>query len=512
MKNNLKAILLIFIIFSFSILAPSCVINIGNVNKENSGTNQIINPFEKQQNYHSSGLHRELFEFLKQNYYQEIPEHVFYQAIDKSTEEFVKSFVDRYTRVTFNEAVRILGPFGSAIEKEMFNGYGFSYQNMENKLIVTDVFKNGNAKNKLYPKDEIIGLKDKNNEKIYFKNHKFSPELIAKMLKAGANETTPKILLIKRNEEEKEISLFLKPFHNATVERIDTKNPNFASIRINQFEEFTGDIFLEFLKQAEKDTLTDENKTLIIDLRNNPGGVVTSLKKIVENLLVKRNNPYFLLEQNPKSKNKKPLVEVYGTLREKKVYNIKVLVNKNSASASEILAAVLHHGGNYEVIGEETFGKNVYQDHAVLANGFINLTYTRGYWKYFDFKENTFKIIEKEKNPIPVTKIEVLEVYDFFEKPYLKDLNVGYDSVNLDIKYIQNFLNYYFKDEADFEKIRNDGYFDKKTEVLIEKFQKLNKLNVTKIIDIETKNKIYDYYLDLLFTVEKDIFYNQVLK
>lgn len=514
MKFSTKLLLIIFIFMSLTFVTNGCTIVFGGKNN-NDNSNIIIKPndiINKNLIYHTSGIQRELFDFLEKNYYQDLDKATFYNSIDKSTQAFIDSFTDRYTRVTFNEAVRIISPTGSSEkEKEVFNGYGFTYELNEKNIIVTDILKNGNAKNKLYPKDKIIGLIN-NGEKVYFKNLNLGLLEFSNFLKEGASETVPKTFIVERNNEEINIDIYLKPFYNSSVEKIETKNPNYGAIRINKFDEYTGNIFLEILNDLENNVLTDENKTLIIDVRNNPGGVVTSLGQIVENLLVKKNKPYFILERNHKEKNPTPLYQVNGKLSSKKVYDIKVLTNRNSASASEILAAVLHYGQGYEIIGEETFGKNVYQDHAVLANGFVNLSYTRGFWKYYDYKEKVYKKIDKEKNPIHVTKLENLEVYDFFEIPYLTDKNIGFDTVKVEIKYIQDFLNYYFRKDADFKKIRNDGYFDKDTEKYIEKFQQQNNVKVTKIIDIETKNKIYDYYLDLLFTVEKDIFYNHILK
>ena len=102
---------------------------------------------------------------------------------------------------------------------------------------------------------------------------------------------------------------------------------------------------------------------MIIDLRNNGGGVLDETVDIADLMLEKGET--ILIEsdrngevENNKSKNK-PIIKV----------PIVVLVNGNSASASEVLTAALKENGKATVVGEKTFGKGVIQQLIPIRDG-----------------------------------------------------------------------------------------------------------------------------------------------
>ena len=137
--------------------------------------------------------------------------------------------------------------------------------------------------------------------------------------------------------------------------------------------------------------MNGEGKTLIIDLRDNPGALtalhnqgVSSLIPGIAQQLLPRNIVAPLFTMIPRSGT----VQVFeGALSQLKPYDIKVLVNEHSASAAEVLAAALQSRGGYELYGRPTYGKGVYQNQLRLSdiNGIrYSLIYTEGQWYYGD--------------------------------------------------------------------------------------------------------------------------------
>ncbi|MEL6123034.1 MAG: S41 family peptidase [Bacteroidota bacterium] len=140
-------------------------------------------------------------------------------------------------------------------------------------------------------------------------------------------------------------------------------------VRIERFYEGVFRDFMEALDQHAAQGAS--TKRLIIDLRDNPGGIVDETVKIL-NQLIKEKNQRLISTIDNRGKVKTYDSNGRGFLD---VQRIAVLVNEHSASASEILAAVLQDHDRAVVIGSQTYGKGVIQQNYNLANrGSINLT------------------------------------------------------------------------------------------------------------------------------------------
>ena len=132
---------------------------------------------------------------------------------------------------------------------------------------------------------------------------------------------------------------------------------NVAYISINAFVENTGKDTKKALKKAENKGA----KALVLDLRNNGGGLFDECVKVADNFISKDTVCYI--------KDKKG-TETRIKTKTKNKTNLKiiVLVNENTASAGEILAAALKDHG-YKLIGQNTFGKGVMQNTFKLKDG-----------------------------------------------------------------------------------------------------------------------------------------------
>ena len=137
---------------------------------------------------------------------------------------------------------------------------------------------------------------------------------------------------------------------------------NIGYVRITMFNEHT---FEDFAKEMEK--LDKENvKGIVLDLRNNPGGLLEACVKVAE---------YFVQEGPIVSIVGRDFTEAHSSYNKKPKYKVVVLVNQGSASASEIVAGAIQDSGKGSIIGSNTYGKGSVQ--AILRldnNSAIKLT------------------------------------------------------------------------------------------------------------------------------------------
>ena len=120
-------------------------------------------------------------------------------------------------------------------------------------------------------------------------------------------------------------------------------------IRIASFSEHTADEFKDAYRALEKEGV----KGMIIDLRENPGGLVTSCVAIA-NMVVPKGPVVSVVQKDGRRE------EYESELSEEK-YPLVVLIDGNSASASEILAGALQDTGAATIVGETSYGKGSVQ-------------------------------------------------------------------------------------------------------------------------------------------------------
>ncbi len=173
----------------------------------------------------------------------------------------------------------------------------------------------------------------------------------------GKEGTKVKLVIIRENEEI-EFELTRKTvITNPIVEEVLENNIGYLAI--TSFDSGTAEEF----KRKYEDLQNKGIKGLIIDLRNNGGGIVSETLKIAEYIVNKGDTLLITVDKDNNEEISKseedPIVDV----------PVVVLVNENSASASEILAGALKDLNKATIVGTKTYGKGVIQQIMTLTNG-----------------------------------------------------------------------------------------------------------------------------------------------
>ncbi len=142
-------------------------------------------------------------------------------------------------------------------------------------------------------------------------------------------------------------------------------------IKINRFAESTPDEFKNALQKLRKKGL----KQLALDLRGNPGGYISAAEKIADEFL--EEDKLILFTKNKTGKIENTYATDKGDFENGQVY---VLINENSASASEIVAGALQDNDRGVIVGRRSFGKGLVQREMDLGDGSaVRLTIARYY-------------------------------------------------------------------------------------------------------------------------------------
>lgn len=148
-------------------------------------------------------------------------------------------------------------------------------------------------------------------------------------------------------------------------------NPTTGYIKINRFAETTYDEFQRALTQLRNQHI----KTLVIDVRDNGGGYMEMAAEIADELL--KNKELIVFTKNKKGRIDKTFATERGDFEQGKVY---VLINENSASASEILAGAVQDNDRGTIVGRRSFGKGLVQREMQFDdNSAVRLTVARYY-------------------------------------------------------------------------------------------------------------------------------------
>jgi carboxyl-terminal processing protease len=155
--------------------------------------------------------------------------------------------------------------------------------------------------------------------------------------------------------------------------RLATVRPgHIGFLQITQFSERTGDEFKAALQKLEKEGV----RALVIDLRNNPGGLLDAAIDVCNEFFDKGELIVYTQGRTPESRESYYAKGGHGDRK----YPVAILVNGGTASAAEIVSGAMRDTKRAVIVGEKTFGKGSVQSVIELDNGEgLRLTTARYY-------------------------------------------------------------------------------------------------------------------------------------
>lgn len=301
------------------------------------------------------------------------------KLIDFIDSEYVDEVnTDSIVDITVNSILEKLDPHSVYIAKnEMeevaqsmkgdFVGIGVNFYMYKDSVAVIKPIPGGpSEKAGIKPGDRILYA---DNSKLF--GRKLPNDTLFSKLKGeeGSNVT----LTIFRKSENKKFKVDVKrdvvPIKSVDAAVMADNKTGY--IKINRFAETTYDEFHKALEGLKKQGATE----LIIDLRDNGGGYLEKAVQIADDLL--KDGQLIVKTKNKKNRVDKTYATEKGSFENGKLY---VLINENSASASEILAGAIQDNDRGVIVGRRSFGKGLVQREMPLGDGSaVRLTVARYY-------------------------------------------------------------------------------------------------------------------------------------
>ena len=290
----------------------------------------------------------DLYKTILSKYYDDIDKSKMLKTAENAMIEFLG---DKYTQLLSDSEYKSL----MSSLKDDYEGIGVTIKN--NTII--KVAENSPAKSAaLLEGDIIISINNTNVENL---TNTEIGDLIKK-----SNKTVS--LIVKRNDTMQNFTVKKSSIEYPYAEGNIIDNTSIAYLSISAFSESLSDQVSKELIELEKSPING----LIIDLRNNSGGYLNSATD-TSSLFLKKGEPiYSLSSTNGDSK-------VVDKTEEHREYPIVVLVNKQTASAAEILAGALKHSYGATLVGNTTYGKGKVQQISSLKTG-ETVKYTTAKW------------------------------------------------------------------------------------------------------------------------------------
>ena len=227
-------------------------------------------------------------------------------------------------------------------------------------VVVEQVNKNGPAYNAGVQADDVIMAVD---------GEDTSKLGLQDTVSAIKKDEEPVVLTVLRNNETMEITVDKSQIVMETV-TWEMKENKIGYIAVSQFVENTSDQFNEALTSLSEEGMS----SLIIDLRDNGGGLLTACLDMVSRFVPDEKLIVYTEDKNGnQTKYNSDSVDVLDL-------PVVLLVNENSASASEIMTGCLKDYGIATVVGETTYGKGIVQKIYPLSDGTaVKLTVSKYY-------------------------------------------------------------------------------------------------------------------------------------
>jgi carboxyl-terminal processing protease len=396
----------------------------------------------------------EAFDTLKSGYYKEIDQK---KVINGAINGMVESLDDPYSDYMSNEeAENFHGSISSS-----FQGIGAEIQEKDGHIVIVSPIKGSPAeKAGLKPNDMILSVNGKSLQ--------------------GMNSTQAVTLIRGKKGTKVELSI-QRPGTDApiTVPIIRDEIPietvygemvgdGIAKVQITSFSSNTSKELVDKLNELQGKGM----KGLVLDLRQNPGGLLDQAISISSMFVPKGKLILKVEDRNGKIKEYPSQNEGNPNLP------LVVLIDKGSASASEILAGAVKESAGVKLVGEKSFGKGTVQTASDFEDG-SNLKFTTAKW----LTPNGNWIHKKGINPDVAVALPAYASLTIINP----DKELKQSSSGTEVQNAQKMLK-----AVGFDPGRTDGFFDKKTKEAVTAFQKAQKLPVNGVLKGDSTMKLME--------------------
>ena len=302
----------------------------------------VVYYFENRQTDEQFAKVAQVYQGVQDQYYEKVDRHKLAQGAIKG---MLDSLDDPYTTLLDDEQKTALNDKLSS----QIVGIGAVVSFINNQVTIVEEPKEETPANKAgLAKGDII-------EKVDEKAVKdLSLDEVVSLIKGKANTVVH--LQLKRGNQVFQKAITRKPVHLSTVKsQIDQNNPQIALIHIETFGEQTAQDLQNEIMQLRKDRVT----SFILDLRQNGGGLLDEGEKVASMFLKDGQIIVQFAEKNQITQVDKANKKLDHGF--KVTEDVVVLVDGQTASAAELVAAALKESAHIPVVGQKTFGKGTVQ-------------------------------------------------------------------------------------------------------------------------------------------------------
>ena len=274
-----------------------------------------------------------------------------YEKLSQAALSGLMGSLDGYSDYLSKREYKNLGEMA----RQEYVGIGIAIERVGSRVTIVTPFADGPAQVAgILPGDQIVEVDGQNTED-------FTTGQVSKLL--GGRQGTSVNIRIYRPDEDRheEFVLIRRSVSMASVRDVELDKDGIAYLRINQFGMKTSKEFSKTLSRLESEGM----KGLIIDLRNNPGGILSAAISVAGHFFDEGEEIVYTKGRTAASNRK----YFSSTPARTGKYPICLLINQSSASGAEIVAGALRDKGRAITVGVRSLGKGSVQKIFELENG-----------------------------------------------------------------------------------------------------------------------------------------------